>query len=124
MSVLGAFWIEDYRHNQQEYEDYVNVLINFRNDVNADVIEFKFQVDTTIRGGGTYIYNEQALSKAFTVINDNDPKNDYQVFNLIQEGNWVTIDWRYPSAYYDILADYSTFLIEDSLISSGMRGSS
>lgn len=32
-SVLGAFWVEDYRHNKQEEEDYIKTLYLLRKDL-------------------------------------------------------------------------------------------
>ncbi len=118
VSVLGAFWFEDYRHNKQEYNDYINVLINFRNDVNKDVVDFKYLMDTSMLGGGTYIYLEDYLNQAHDVLSDNSPQNDYQAINIINKGNWFYVDWRNQSEYFDILSNYSKYLMHDTLLAT------
>ncbi|MFY0687560.1 MAG: hypothetical protein JXQ90_10375 [Cyclobacteriaceae bacterium] len=118
VSVLGAFWFEDYRHNKQEYQDYLNVLINFRNDVNKDVVDFRYLMDTSLLGGGTYVYLDDYLNRAYDVLTDDTPKNDYQAINIINEGNWFYSDWRRQSEYFDLLSNYSQYLMLDTLHST------
>ena len=45
-SVVGAFYFEDVREDLREKEQYVNILLNLRNDIHDDIYEFRMTSDT------------------------------------------------------------------------------
>jgi hypothetical protein len=51
-SVIGAFLVEDFRHEKQEYEDYVSTLKSFRKDLESDLKYFLFDayLDSVLTG--------------------------------------------------------------------------
>ena len=110
LSVLGAFWVEDYRHNKQETEDYLSTLINFRNDVNNDV--FKFSKSEKL------ISLKAEVEEFHEILHDDDVYNDDKILERMIEisfGGGHMVDWRSPSPYLRVLTSFSSHLLQDSL---------
>lgn len=118
-SVLGAFMVEDYRHNKQEKGDYVNALLAFRNDVHEDVRDYRFSYDTA-----AVIMNKfhrspglpgllQVLKRVDSLLNTTVDDNmlAWEAFDDV----YGFSDWRNASSFYEQLNRYSEFLIADSL---------
>ncbi len=115
VSVVGAFWFEDYRHNRQEKQDYINTLHQFRNHLSSTVWQFRISYDTTVRSRPNLIRARQNLMLAESMLSDSDRSNDTLTHRIIIDSLHSTPDFRESSIFYDQLKNYGDYIQGDEI---------
>lgn len=121
-SVLGAFMVEDYRHNKQEKEDYVNTLVSFRNDIHKEIRNLRFTYDTSSVIRNKYqpvpllIKDRLVLREVEILLGDNDRENDLIALDKFKDEIQFWADWRTQSGFLEPLSRYSEWILKDSLV--------
>lgn len=121
-SVLGAFWVEDYRHNKQEKEDFINTLVNLRNDVHNNVREMRYTYDTASyifpnnRQGPRMGEHNETFELLTASISDPPKVNSAETINLFRSVVYSQlVDWRVRSPFAEHISSYPKYLNKDSL---------
>ncbi|NQZ76449.1 MAG: hypothetical protein HRT61_10115 [Ekhidna sp.] len=109
-SVLGALWVEDYRHHKQKYEDYMDALISFRNRVHADIYIFQMPNDTSIGG-----FIPPAINSIDTILLRVENNELVEAKEGILQSVFRWAKWRYPSRSSIILSNYPKYLNSDNV---------
>ena len=117
-SVVGAFYFEDLREDRREKEEYVNILLNFRNDIHDDVYDFRVQVDKEVASNCWVCNDTTTLGIIDRHLRYGIGKRD-TVNRLMYRMMAMNYDrWRFPSPYYNEINKYSSLLEKDSLRTS------
>lgn len=117
-SVVGAFYFEDLREDRREKEEYVNILLNLRNDIHDDVYDFRAQVDTSVESVCWLCSDTTTLGIIDRYLRYDIGKRD-TVNRLMFRMMAMNYDrWRFPSPYYNEISKYSSLLEKDSLRST------
>lgn len=117
-SVVGAFYFEDLREDRREKEEYVNILLNLRNDIHDDVYDFRAQVDTAVESNCWLCRDTTTLGIINRYLRYGIGKRD--TINLLMYRMMAMYydQWRFPSPYYTEINKYSSLLEKDSLRST------
>ena len=109
-SVLGALWVEDYRHNKQIYKDYLDALVSFRNSAHSDIYMFKMPNDTSIGG-----FIPPALHNIDTILLHVENKELAEAKQRILQSVFRWTKWRNPSRSSIVLSNYPKYLTSDNI---------
>ena len=117
-SVVGAFYFEDVREDLREKEQYVNLLLNLRNDIHDDVYKFRASADTAIGLSCTLCDDTTELGRINRFLRYNTGNKDSINVLIMTNCSKVFVKWRFPSPYIDEIIKHSDLIEEDSLRSS------
>ena len=119
VSVLAAFWVEEYRQFRQQEKTYVNTLLNFRNEVQQQIRDFRYNYDTAsiIRNDFHPEAPFELLVRRLSSTQDSLylKDNEWILAQLTYIGNDQIVKWRNPSIYLDQLYKFPNFMNEDQL---------
>jgi len=116
-SVVGAFYFEDVREDLREKEQYVNILLNLRNDIHDDI--YKFRVDTDTALGNCWLCQD-TTDLGYIDRFLRYQKGNKDSTNLLMS-RMIAADfpkWRFPSPYYKEIIKYSDLIERDSVRTS------
>ncbi|WP_462248892.1 hypothetical protein [Ekhidna sp.] len=117
-SVVGAFYFEDVREDLREKEQYVNLLINLRNDIHDDVYKFRASADTALGLNCSLCDDTTELGQISRFLRYETGNKDSINFLIMSHSAKVFVKWRFPSPYIDEIIKHSDLIEEDSLRSS------
>ena len=117
-SVVGAFYFEDVREDLREKEQYVNLLLNLRNDIHDDVYKFRTSADTAMGLSCTLCDDTTELGQINRFLRYNIGDKDSINLLIMTHSAKVFVKWRFPSPYIDEIIKHSDLIEEDSLRSS------
>lgn len=119
LSVLGAFWVEDYRHNKQEEKDFIEELENIRTLVYNDIKHFTYTYDTSYNG----FVKKWWMESLETNINRIKIGNADSLTRFIADydssafgvGLWAN-NWKRISPSFKNIHNYGKFINENGLL--------
>jgi len=117
-SVVGAFYFEDVREDLREKEQYVNLLLNLRNDIHDDVYKFRVSADTAMGLTCTLCDDTTELGQINRFFRYNIGNKDSINVFIMTNSSKIFVKWRFPSPYIDEVIKYSDLIEEDSLRSA------
>ena len=117
-SVVGAFYFEDVREDLREKEQYVNLLLNLRNDIHGDVYKFRASSDTVMGLSCSLCDDTTELGRINRFFRYNAGDRDSINVLIMTNSTKVFVKWRFPSPYIDEIIKHSDLIEEDSLRSS------
>lgn len=116
-SVVGAFYFEDVREDLREKEQYVNVLLNLRNDIHDDI--YKFRIDTDTALGNCWLCQDTAdLGYIDRFLRYQKGSKDSTNLLMMRMSAADFPKWRFPSPYYNEIIKYSDLIERDSIRTS------
>ena len=116
-SVVGAFYFEDVREDLREKEQYVNILLNLRNDIHDDIYEFRMTSDTTL-GNCWACQDTTDLGYIDRFLRYQKGSKDSTNILMMKMSAADFPKWRFPSPYYDEIIKHSDLVERDSIRTS------
>lgn len=114
-SVIAAFYFEDFREDLREREQYINILLNLRNDMHDDVYEFRVMADTAMGMQCWMCQDTTDLGYIDRYLRYKTGNRDSINLLIMKMASVINDKWRFPSPYYNEIIKYSDLIEKDSL---------
>lgn len=121
LSVLGAFYFDNYREERNRQRDYVQHLIDFRNDLNINQGKFSFELSEDYQPGslGKGYMNQQIrqLSLIDSLLGLNPSESEASLIEMINDEAIIGLtEWIFVSPQYEKLnSQFYSYIRNDSV---------